>query len=270
MINAEKRWEMRYINKDTLLEAGHEITDNYLEKACRVDNDGNYLYQNVDYEGTFSSSGSKTAMLRLALDNQDYFCCYCMRDLHLQHQKANIEHIIPQNSDEARFGYYVGLNVAHLTADDVVLDSDFTGCDGTFPDRIGSSQCCNHRRGDMDVYPMFYVVGIEKDVTYTEDGSMQPTTECFLQNEYRETINNTRLNCSNLQDIRRLWHLFAGEQIKDLEESLSDKNMRFVLLMRVLYRDNKLLEQDARIHNKFMRDSYWKTFLLYHWFHQKI
>lgn len=283
---------MKYIDKEAHLQAGRDITDQYLDTACKVD-DGNenYHYQNVDYDGSFGKSGAKDAMAQLALDSQGNLCCYCMRDLHLQNQDVTLEHIIPQSSDVAKFNYYIGLNVPPLTADNVMRTGDFTGvqnikvpprphtvtfenlvasCDGTFPDKTGSSQCCNHKRGNDDIFPLFYVVTVGNDITYTEDGSMQPNAQCAHHAEYRVTIEKARLNCTNLQDIRRLWHLFAGERMETLVSCLADKDMRWVLLMQVLYHDAGLMAQDARIQTKFMKNDYWKTFLMYHWFHQKI
>lgn len=283
---------MKFIDKDAHLQAGRDITDQYLETTCKVDDGGgSFCYQNVDYEGSFGKTGAKDAMTWLALDNQENFCCYCMRDLHMQNQDVTLEHIIPQSSDNAMFNTYLELNVAPLTANNVVRTGDFTGvpnvkmpprphtvtfenlvasCDGTFPDKTGSSQCCNHKRGQEEIYPLFYVVTVADEIIYTQDGSMQPDVQCIHQAEYRKTIEKVRLNCTNLQDIRRLWHLFAEVRIEDLTACLADKNRRAKLLMQVLYHDACLMTQDVRIHNKFMKDKYWKTFLLYHWFHHKI
>ena len=59
---------MKYIDKNAHLQAGHDITDQYLEQTCKVDDGGgNYHYQNVDYDGTFGSTGAKDAMAQLAL-----------------------------------------------------------------------------------------------------------------------------------------------------------------------------------------------------------
>lgn len=283
---------MKYINKDTHLQQGHDITDRYLENVCKVDdNGGNYHYQNVDYVGSFGTSHAKDDMLRLALTNQENYCCYCMRDLHMQNQRTTLEHIIPQSCNAEKFNSYTEKNVAHLTTDDVVRTGDFTNvenetvpprphtvtfenlvasCDGTFPDKNGTSQCCNNRRGEHDVYPMFYIAGVEDEISYMQDGTMQPNAQCMHQDEYRQTIANVRLNCQNLKDIRRLWHLFGNEELATLIDCLNDKNRRNLLLTQVLYQDERFAEQDVLIQIKFMKDAYWQTFLLYHWFYHKV
>lgn len=283
---------MKYIDKSVHLEEGHVITDHYLNHCCRiVDGNGGYHYQNVDYDGSFGRTGAKDDMVQLALDNQENYCCYCMRDLNMQNQEVTLEHIIPQSCDRAKFNYYVGLHVTPLTADSVVRTVDFTGvsnmtvpprphtvtfenlvvsCDGTFPDRKGSSQCCNHKRGQEDIYPLFYVVSVGDEISYMEDGSMQPNSQCSHLEEYRDTIGKVRLNCNNLRDIRRLWHLFNGEDQRVLVSCLNDKDLRNKMLITVLFKKQNLMVQDSNILTKFMKDEYWKTFLLYHWFHGKI
>lgn len=283
---------MKYIDKSEHLQVGHDITDHYLETTCKVDDGGgNYHYQNVDYDGTFGNSGAKVAMMRLALDSQENLCCYCMRDLHVQNQEVTLEHIIPQSCDAEKFNYYIGLNVNPLTANNVVRMGDFTGvsnmnmpprphtvtfenlvasCDGTFPDKTGSSQCCNHKRGNEDIYPLFYVATVANEIAYTQDGSIQPNTLCTHQDEYRNTIEKARLNCQNLRDIRRLWHLFEREDFQILLSCLKDRDLRNKTLLAVLFKRMDFVYQDSNILTKFMKDDYWKTFLMYHWFHHKI
>ena len=253
---------MRYIDKHQHLQAGHAITDDYLDQECRInDGNGHYCYQNVDYEGSFGSSGAKSKMQQLALNSQENYCCYCMRDLHMQNQQVTLEHIIPQSCSVAELANYTQLNVSPLTDDEVVLTSSFTqvtdihvpprphtvtfenltaSCDGTFPDKEGTSQCCNHHRGCKFVYPMFFEVDVEEKIVYRENGAMQPKNGCPHSDEYRKTIENVRLNCQNLMDIRRLWHLFANVDQNELVACLNDRNLRMKSLRQVLYQDNAI------------------------------
>ena len=143
-------------------------------------------------------------------------------------------------------------------------------CDGTFPDREGTSQCCNHKRGNRFVYPMFYKEDISDNIRYMQDGTMQPRLQCNNEMFYMDTINNTRLNCQILKDIRRLWHLYRETSYKELVTYLGDKDGRKKSLSSILYKNPNLMEQDARIGGKFMLNAYWRTFLLYHWFHGKL
>lgn len=283
---------MKYINKDTHLQEGHHITDDYLDAKCRIDDGGgNYHYQNVDYDDSFRSSGAKALMEQLALDNQENLCCYCMRDLHMQKQQVTLEHVIPQSATITEFNKYTGLGVKWLTKNDVTKTDSFTGlsnsvvpprphtvtfenltvsCDGTFPDNEGSSQCCNNKRGERFIYPIFYVAAVSNEITYMEDGSMHPNQNCSHPGEYRQTIEHTNLNCENLKHIRRLWHLFWNEDYGALVACLNDKNLRNRILWSVLFKKEDQLELDSKILCKFMIDKYWRTLLLYHWFYHKI
>lgn len=280
---------MKYIDKSSHLEAGNSITDDYLKRVCRIGNDNDYCYQNVDYDGTFGNH--KDEIRQLAMENQSNFCCYCMRDLSQQNQVVTLEHIIPQNSSRIEFEKYLNLNIFPLTRNEVILTGDFVGiqnisvpprphtvtfenlaasCNGTFPDKVGSAQCCNNFRGKKFVFPMFYKKDVESELAYMEDGTIEVRPGCANSSEYRNTIGAINLNCSTLKDIRRLWHLFADVSIDDLFASIYDRNLRYKLLHSVLYKDSAMLEQDNSIRSKFVIDSYWLTFLLYHWFHGKI
>lgn len=283
---------MKYIDKGAYLLSGHRITDDYLDGICRVeDGTGSFSYQNVDYVGTFVSSGAKAEMQHLALASQRQLCCYCMRDLHMQNQRVTLEHIIPQSVDSVEFKKYTNLGIKYLTTDDVIRTSDFTGvpnmkigarphtvafenlvvsCDGTFPDKAGISRCCNNRRGNAFVYPAFYVSVVENEIRYSEDGGMHPGENCAHPDEYRRTIANVHLNCQNLKDIRRLWYLFDGEDYQVLVSCLSDRDLRNRTLVGVLFKKAELVKRDSDILTKFMKDEYWRTFLLYHWFHHKL
>lgn len=280
---------MKYIDKSSHLEAGNSITDDYLKDVCRVGNDNDYCYQNVDYDGTFGNH--KDEIRQLALENQSNFCCYCMRNLSQQNQVVTLEHIIPQNSSRNEFDKYINLNVFPLTRNEVTLTGDFVGihnvsvpprphtvtyenltasCNGTFPDKQGTSQCCNNYRGNKFVFPMFYIKDIESELVYMEDGTIEAKYNCVNFSEYQKTISAVNLNCSNLKCIRRLWHLFAGTPVNELWMSIHDLNLRSKLLYGVLYKDLDKLEQDSIIQVKFMKTNYWLTFLLYSWFHNKI
>ena len=283
---------MRYINKRPYLQEGQRITDDYLESTCRIEyEDGHYCYLNIDYEGTFAESGSRLNMLQLTLKSQDNKCCYCMRDLGPRGQQVTLEHIIPQSAPERRFNSSITKNVPFLTKQTVIRTGDFVGvpdkqvpprphtvafenlvasCDGTFPDKTGSSQCCNLHRGNKPIYPMFFVENIENEIVYMQDGSMHPRIGCTQYNEYKMTIANVGLNCKNLKDIRRLWHLFKDVAYDILIDCIHDRNLRDKTIMQVLFLDEALSEQDADIHAKFMKDEYWNTLLLYRWFHQRL
>ena len=285
---------MKYIDKTTYLDEGHAITDSYLESECKIDEpDGHYRYQNVDYSGSFGTTtkGAKAKMMKLAIKSQHNLCCYCMRYLD-EGEGVTLEHIIPQSCSPDDFKKYMDLNVYPLTAQEVIRTADFTGvddiktdrrphtvtfenltasCEGKFPDKGGSSLCCNNKRGEKNIYPLFYVADVENELEYMDDGSVYPNERCSHPIEYVETIQHVRLNCQSLKDIRRLWHLFGNVPYEKIESCLTDKALREETLLNVLFQNPDMSGQDEKISNKFRtNDDYWHTLLLYRWFHQKI
>ena len=286
---------MKFIDKISSLNAGHNITDDYLDTFCRInDGEGHYHYQNIDYGGTFGTTtkGAKARMLQLTMDSQDCLCCYCMRKISIANQEVTLEHIIPQHCTKEDFELYMMKNVSPLTANNVVRTADFTGkpnpdrtrrphtvtyenlvasCSGTFPDKGGTSQCCNNKRGDKRIYPMFYVATVNTQISYMQDGTMLPDVNCLHADEFRETIEHVRLNNTNLKDIRRLWHLLSQVDYEQLKDCLINRTLRRETLMSVLFKDTEQSQQDFNISAKYTsNDEYWRTFLLYRWFHRKI
>lgn len=279
---------MKYIDKQPHLDQGHEITDNYLNGWCRVDgSDGHYSYINIDYDGSFRSSSAKDQMRELALANQSNFCCYCMRDLGQQNQKMTLEHIIPQSCSTADFSRYTSHSLPFFSSNEIIHTDSFKGvqdisvpprphtvtfenlvasCDGTFPDKVGSCQCCNGKRKESEIYPLFYQVNIERELEYKNDGTILPAAGTPRYRDYLETIGTIGLNCTNLKDIRRLWHLFEDVDISELAACLHDGKKRDELLWDYLYKVAGQEDQDNRTLQNFRKKEYWKTFLLYHWF----
>lgn len=283
---------MKYIDKKPFLKDAHQVTDNYLNSVCKIDEgNGTYLYLNVDYDGTFNSSGAKGQIIQLALRSQECLCCYCMRDLSMENQQITLEHIIPQSCSKREFGDYINLGVEYLSDEDVIRTKEFinvtnikipprphtvtfenltASCDGTFPDKKGCSMCCNHKRGNAFVYPMFYISMVENEMDYMDDGTIQPKVQSPHQDEFRDTINKTRLNCTSLKDIRRLWHLLRGIDFQVLQDCITDTDLREKTLLHVLFKEEEQGEQDANILEKYKKDDYWQTLMLYHWFHNRI
>lgn len=285
---------MKYIDKTAFLRKGHAITDSYLETECRIEEpNGHYHYQNVDYSGSFGTTkkGAKAQMLQLAVRSQENLCCYCMRSLG-EGENVTLEHVIPQSCCPEDFKRYTDLNISPLTEKEVIRTADFTGvddiktdrrphtvtfenltasCGGKFPDKGGSSICCNNKRGEKPIYPMFYIAEVEDELDYMDDGSVYPNERCSHPKEYVETIQHVRLNCSSLKDIRRLWHLFRSVPYEKIEACLLDKALREETLLSVLFQNPELGDQDMKISYKFMTsDDSWRTLLLYRWFHQRI
>lgn len=221
---------------------------------------------------------------------QGNFCCYCMRDLSQNSGEITLEHIIPQKADSEDVEQYRALGIPSFDKKVLLLDTEFVkeekqemppyphtvafdnffnSCAGTFPDKEGSSQCCNNRRGNDFCLPLPLYSDAENMVEYSDNGNVAPSSQHQLASQIAVSIAAYHLNCNDLKHVRRLWFLFRNKDYNMLVDGIHDSNLRFQLLQEVLYKDSKTMEIDCILFRKFQRESYWKTFLSYHWFQQK-
>lgn len=73
---------MQYINKESDREAGNKITEAYLHEIW-IEDEQRYP---VDYNDSFKKLPNKAnsyykQMTQVLLNNQNHYCCYCMRRL---------------------------------------------------------------------------------------------------------------------------------------------------------------------------------------------
>lgn len=283
---------MRFIDKAPYMAAAHKVTDDYLDTYCKIVQDNSWVFQNVLYDGSFRSSGARSLMLAIARSSQENLCCYCMRELTRDDSRVTLEHLIPQKVTTQEFNnFYMALGAPWLTPAEVILTSNFTGvpgvqvpprphtvtfenltasCDGSFPDKGLTSQCCNSFRKSKRIYPLFYIKGIQNEMNYYQDGTIMPKIKSYLREEAIETIEHSGLNCRNLKQIRRLWKLLVNTSMSTILNCAENKSLRQKILMEVLFKEDKRAEMDQAIMNNFMEDQYWDTFMLYKWFHKKI
>lgn len=277
---------MKFIDKTAFMPVAHQITDSYLQNECKIDDgNGDYHFQNVEYDGNFNASGAKGRMEDLCLQSQDGYCCYCMRII--KKKDNTLEHIIPQSVSESAFEQYMESGMPWLSRRKVIRTADFTGvenitvpprphtvtfenltasCDGRFPEN-GASQCCNNHRGNKKIFPLFYLSDITDKLRYMSDGTVGILSG---NTAYAETISNVNLNCQNLKDIRRLWKLVSVYPMKNIVDCLYDRDSRIQTLRKVLYKEEGKEAIDNNIFIKYSREAYWKTFLRYQWFYKRI
>lgn len=97
---------MQYINKESDREAGNKITEAYLHEIW-IEDEQRYP---VDYNDSFKKLPNKAnsyykQMTQVLLNNQNHYCCYCMRRL-TGEGDTTLEHIIPQTADDREALYY--------------------------------------------------------------------------------------------------------------------------------------------------------------------
>lgn len=277
---------MRYIDKSSVRAAGTAITEEYIRNHC-IGNEGRYV--NINYEN-FCSLGYDERMKRCLNQVQHNFCCYCMRDMSMNNGVTTLEHIIPQNPKPEDVARYRKLNISALQTGTLSLVKDFirsetqymppyphnvaydnflNSCNGKFPEKVGSSLCCNNKRGNDYAIPLPLYQDVEQMVTYCDDGDIMPNYEHSLASDVAIALGAYRVKCDNLKTIRRMWFLFRNTDYETLVKCINDSDLRYKTLMSVLFKDSKQAVLDANIVGKYSKPNYWKTFISYHWFQNK-
>lgn len=224
---------MRFIDKT---EAGNRvkglaINRNILESCW----DG-HCYVNLHYDTV-----DKTELIGHLVDEQDGFCCYCMRRLHISaesnHNKnVSLEHIIPHNisaedwvKDKAEYRRYPILTKNTVVCPKGVVENPYkklgmppfphflaydnlvASCDGQTLDeyaRVMSHHCCNIKRGCNFVEPLFFHENVESEITYDNRGNLQ------CPEEYVPYLDKRGVNvmCNFLNMVRQFWKRIADSE----------------------------------------------------------
>lgn len=278
---------MKYIDKAKDRDRGNSLSDMYLQTCCKTIDPLTHSvrYMNVDYAGTFTPYRKKLA--GILMENQQRFCCYCMRKLNGK-ERVTLEHIIPQTASPAELSYYQ--SIKELSLREVVLTCDFVrsnnqnfppyphtvaynnlvaSCDGTFPDRQSpfSSCCCNEKRGSKRAFPIYYLPNVESDILeYLPNGQVMAKIGTGWYQQTYDTIGSTKLNCKALVDIRKLWYLLRTVDYQSICDCREEEKRKY-LLAKILFDGNFNAKEGWTLYEKFVKIEYWRTFMLYYWFY---
>lgn len=244
-------------------------------------------------------------LTNILLDNQNGCCCYCMRKIKTAQREeysdevVTREHIIPRgftrNNKHTVTSYYQ--QSPELASDKVILTDEFedvthdqradlppyphkvaynnlvASCNGTFPyirnDRQNKPKiCCNECRVEHDAFPVYFMQDIETYIDYRPNGEVQAKTHIpqDIQNKINDVITNARLDCDPLKEIRRLWYILSHE-CKENIYSCRTVEQRDYLLSKMLYKSEFFTESNAALHEKFIKEEFWQTFMLYDYFY---
>ena len=284
---------MQYIDKSANRQEGNALTLAYLHEI-EIKDEQRYP---VDYDNSFRSLPNKgnsyyRQMTAVLLDNQHHYCCYCMRRISGDGD-TTLEHIIPQKATERQLAYYKRDDIPELK-NHIILSYEFShtanpsltqlphtvsydnlvaSCCGTYPKLFNdhaelttNGQSCNNVRGQKDIFPV-YLLNIPGIVLYDESGHMFEGGIEPWNDEVRLFISAARLNCSSLQDIRRLWFLLKEHALEEITTKGEDKESRRDFLLDTLYLTDLPDAEISSLLSKFEKDEYWNTFLLYDWFY---
>lgn len=305
---------MKWINKNTHRAEADKTVKEYLDNYC-IQSDGRY--RNVQYDsnrdgGTGpcfckANSGSyRKRLTKILLDNQDGYCCYCMRKIKTAQREeysdevVTREHIIPRGFTNANLAkvmsYYQ--QSPELSPNNVILtdvfehpthnqSADFppyphkvaysnlvASCNGTFPyirnDKENKPKiCCNEFRLEKDAFPIYFMRDIETYIHYLPNGDIHAKTYIpqDIQDKINDVIINANLDCAPLKEIRRLWYILSHVP-KERIYNCRTKEQRDYLLSEMLYKNEFFVDGNVELHEKFKKEVFWDTFMLYDYFYE--
>lgn len=302
-------------NKEPHKSRANAIIKDYLDNCCLQ---ANGRYEDVRYDSKrdpghgpcfCNANGGRyrKELSKILLENQDGYCCYCMRKLKTNQNEEDSdelitrEHIIPRgfsisNTPADKISYYQVC--PELSPAEVILTDEFVdlthnqtndlppyphkvaynnlvaSCNGTFPyvrnENQGKSKiCCNEYRQEKDAYPIYFITGIETMVHYLPTGDIQArsTISVDVQQKINDVIDNAHLDCKALRDIRYMWYLLS-HLAKEEIFNCNTEEKRDKLFCKQLYGDSvQDIERASSLHSFFTKDDYWNTFMLYDFFY---
>lgn len=255
---------------------------------CWQDN----CYVNLNYDII-----DKSELSQHLVNEQGGYCCYCMRRLHLQNEgnhKKNVtlEHVIPHKITEEewindrdkyrKFGLLDNRNITvcyngvvpdntrkfgmppfpHFLAYDNLVAS----CDGLTlneDSRISPHQCCNNKRGNRYVEPLYFLNNVSQEVSYDKRGHI------VCDEEYVGFLNENGVNIMSrfLNDVRLFWRKIADSEYTDVDvhRAEDDGDLRKDII-------DDIFTKDSIGHWNFLCDENskepWCIFSDYDWFYQ--
>lgn len=284
---------MQYINKEPDREAGNRITEAYLHEIW-IEDEQRYP---VDYNDSFKKLPNKAnsyykQMTQVLLNNQNHYCCYCMRRL-TGEGDTTLEHIIPQTADVEDASYYQRdefpvlkgyIKLCSLFSHEqnpdlaqlphsVCYDNLVASCHGKFPitkkeaDIETDGHSCNHPRGVKRALPLYFLTNIDTIIMYGINGSILANPNSTFYKEAEEFIQSAQLSWETLRDIRALWYVLRDIDIAQIIAEGKNEQSRKDLIQDNLYLTEYSEERINALIAKFTKKQYWECFLLYDWFH---
>lgn len=285
---------MRWIDKKDAFcsSRGHSLVNSFLERQWdEVDG----CYVNCDFD-TFKRN---EAFKELLLEEQAWYCCYCMRDMSGQvggqdnecRCGVTLEHVIPHKSrvDEDFYKkhcdclndvvfYDINENdkkQKHLSTPPYphfcAYENIVASCDGSIyqtekPETENIyrlHETCNNKRGTKRIIPLFFNRDIETTLIYLGDGTVSYSDDVSDDDAliWDETLEAVRLENKRLKMFRRAWAQISSSEYTDGQ--VYDARNNKVLRENII----KDIDMDTNDQLCLKKDLYWDLLCQYHWFY---
>lgn len=261
---------MQFIDKTQKSIEGHAIVSEFIHEQWIDDQ-----YINLTYEDFISGNSRFTNLL---VEEQNGYCCYCMRKLSILRESKNVtlEHVIPQSAKEfSGYEVYGELNPQNIFFWDASRRNEqFTpppfphsmsyenlvaSCNGTLVENgneiVKHHQCCNNRRENDPIIPIFFLQNAAEIINYASDGKI------VCDEEFDKTIRTLNLEHDMLCLMRKTWCSISKiHSINDITAAIDNSELRSDILDDI---DGLSTSQKQSL----VLDTYWKLLAQFEWFH---
>lgn len=265
---------MKFIDKSLNQVRGHLLVNNFLiSRWSAVSNN----YSQINYSGHAFRTTLRSNLKLLLLTEQNYLCCYCMRQL-ADDDTTTLEHIVPRSTNtQGELNHYTHFtiilnNVCLQSLFDtspiqrntppfpleIAYDNLSASCKGDFPGGA-TYHICNHKRGNDFIEPLFYISTIETEITYSKAGLLVSTNS-----SYDGTITTLNLNYDSLERVRQVWYHISVENMTAINNAITEDKRKEILTVNLAS-----LPQARRIQLivDFKTEIFWNVLMQYKWFY---
>ncbi|KAA6312637.1 hypothetical protein EZS27_036462 [termite gut metagenome] len=192
--------------------------------------------------------------------------------------KLTLEHVIPQNVKndniseiEHYYKFVSSFDVIYMPKIEsnkeleyppyphrIAYENLTASCDGSIYDggeEYILHKCCNEKRENDKIIPLFFLPRIHYILKYEEDGRLT------YPEEYDKTIKSLNLDCDSLRVIRKVWARIRNNKITipEVESAEMDFNQRKDIVVQ--------LDLEQSEEKNIKHDLYWKLLIQFKWFY---
>ncbi|MBP3244778.1 MAG: hypothetical protein J6M59_06720 [Bacteroidaceae bacterium] len=295
---------MEFVDKSIGSERAHNLLVNFLNRCLNKNPYPENLYvemkDDTESDVRINPNQDKTYKLLLkwileeshiegdGLNNDEGYCCYCMRRIKADENHSTLEHVIPKSvNTEIEYNSYFRVNSElernenimilktkfdtqrHRKAlpcpHNVAYENLVASCDGCLP--IGSTNhvCCNGPRDAYKIPPIMFMRDIRDQIKYKKSGGIiwkAGNPDMNVKKERAKIINNVLcLNHDILKCIRRIWCYLAEN---GLDCNLDNNEKRRVI--DTLTADSTQKAEKDMLQNFLSQTNYWNLLDQYRYF----
>lgn len=257
---------MKHIDKNDSANKsrGDKVVEDFIANQKSLGKDCSYYL--------FGKTIYKNQLRSILIDEQDEYCCYCMRTIK-NDETTTIEHVIPKGCSLDQLNTYKNLygdcftEVIHLNnfshscntppyPHSIAYQNLIASCKGILNENKQTSYCCNNKRGNDNIKPIMFDEKLE-NISYLKYSGEMYSSDMEIKN----TISTLGLNNETLKEIRRIWAK-ATEKGINIDDRLSGRELAHLIFGTYSI---SLIGED-KLRKYFKNEYYRKLFLEYKWF----